>query len=202
MDENNDQIKMCWIDMEGTGLDPYEDVPLEIGLKLTDEYGFVIAEAEWLIYEEGEQYDSAIERAKAHPIVGPMHEASGLWDAFAELETPMFSRADTDEEIMDWLDEHGVKYGTLPMCGSSIGSYDRPFANVHFPQFSRKGLNYRNIDVSSVKEICKMVNPVLYKNLEPIIGTKADSEHRVLSDIDASITEYRAYLDNFFFVGD
>jgi oligoribonuclease (3'-5' exoribonuclease) len=47
-----------------------------------------------------------------------------------------------------------------------------------------------------------MVNPVLYKNLEPIIGTKADSEHRVLSDIDASITEYRAYLDNFFFVGD
>lgn len=193
-----ERMKMCWIDLETTGLDAYEEVPLELGLKITDEVGFVLAKNSWLIHDDTSSFDEKIADARDHEIVGPMHEASGLWHDLQHRETMTYNSIfRTDHLVVKWLEENGVPEG-LPMCGNSIGSLDRPFVLAHFPALNQY-LSYRNIDMSSLKEICKMVNPGLYENLKPIIGTKADADHRVMGDIDASIIEYRAYLDNFLF---
>lgn len=196
-------IEMCWIDLETTGLDARGDIPLEVGIKLTDRFGEVTA-AEWktLVWESSLDWSKVMGLGAAHSIVGPMHQKSGLWDDLLEQRGKTTrTRAETDEYLCDFLTGHEVRFGTLPMSGSSIGSLDRPFAQEHFPNFNA-ALSYRNIDISSIKELCKMHNPVLFENLQPIIGSKDDAAHRVLEDIDSSIIEYQAYLDNFLITED
>jgi len=194
----NDRITMCWVDLETTGLDANEEVPLEVGIKLTDDQGFVIAQNKWLVHDDTISFKHKVMLAVQHPVVGPMHRDSGLWKDLGERElhdyAPIYK---TDDLICEWMNLHDAP-ANLPMVGNSIGSLDRPFVIVHFPKFNER-LGYRNIDMSTLKELCKRHNPELYQNLLPIIGTKADAKHRVLEDIDASITEYRAYLDNFLF---
>lgn len=194
MADNN--ISLCWIDIETTGLDANFDVPLEVGIKLTDKEGFVYAARRWLVNEESERYQVAIEAGKADAFVGPMHEKSGLWDELDDDEFRGQPRSEVDEELCEVLDEYEVPYGSIGLIGSSIGSLDRPFVLAHFPKFNLQ-VGYRNLDVSTIKELCKRHNPALYQNLLPIIGDKSMAPHRVFGDIDASIVEYRAYLDNF-----
>jgi oligoribonuclease len=190
------------VDLETTGLDAQDNIPLELGIKIIDKEGFIFNEASWLIWEPSPEWSIEMGRGAAHPIVGPMHQASGLWDDLLEQrgKTTLTRRA-LDLEVCEWLTENNVRFGTLPMMGNSIGSLDRPFALQHFPKFNT-ALSYRNVDISTVKELCKANNPTLFKNLESIIGTKEDAKHRVLEDIDACIVEYQAYRDNFFFLED
>lgn len=202
MDEN-ENIWCAAVDIETTGLNANEEVPLEIGIKLIDKEGFVFAECAWLVYEDTSRYEKLIYAAKDHKIVGPMHDNSGLWrDLQIVAENGIledYSRESVDEQICDWLTDKDVRFGTLPMFGNSTGSLDRPFTLVHFPKFN-EALSYRNVDISSVKELCKANNPTLFENLKSIIGSKEDAPHRVLGDLDACITEYRAYRENFFFL--
>ena len=189
--------KLCWIDLESTGLSAQNCIPLEVGLKITDAVGFVIDEAAWLIWEPGREWSIKMTEGAADEFVGPMHQKSGLWDDLvAERGKNTLSRAEADLQMVYFVDQHCDNPREIPLAGSSIGSLDRPFVLEHFPKFN-KTISYRNVDISSVKEICKAVNPELFENLKPIIGSKEDSQHRVLSDIDASITEYRAYLREF-----
>ena len=197
-----DNISLVWIDLETTGLSAQDDVPLEVGLKLTDKDGFIHAERKWLVNEFNFQYHEAIERGKAHEFVGPMHEKSGLWDALDDNGYVLVQpRYEVDQQMCEFLDEHEVPFGSFGLTGSSIGSLDRPFCLVHFPKFNEQ-VGYRNIDISSVKELCKRHNPVLFENLQRVLGSKEDAVHRVLEDIDASILEYRAYVENFLIVED
>lgn len=132
-----------------------------------------------------------------------MHHKSGLWNDLYNPNQAKLTRANADNELCDFLRDHIGEdaFGTVPMMGNSIGSLDRPFCLEHFPMFNG-ALSYRNVDMSSIKEILKAVNPTLWANLKPIIGDKSNATHRVLDDIDACILEYRAYLENFFFVED
>lgn len=197
-----DKIEMCWIDMETTGLDARNCIPLEVGLRLTDKDGWKIAEQKWLVWEPGEDWAIKMMYGASDPFVGPMHEKSGLWDDLVEARgKTTLTRDDLDNAMCEFLTEHEVPFTYLPMAGSSIGSLDRPFALEHFPDFNR-ALSYRNIDISSIKELCKMHNPGLWEALRPIMGDKEDSKHRVLEDIDASIGEYELYLENFLMVED
>lgn len=188
--------KLVWIDLETTGLDARLDAPLEVGLKITDGVGFVFAEMKTLLWEPNIDYRRSMERAMKNDFVRDMHEKSGLFDDLKGASLTKLMRYEAQMKMIEFLVEHGAT--GLPLAGSSIGSLDRPFCLEHFPDFN-KNLSYRNVDISTLKEICKLVNPTLYENLVPIIGTKKDSKHRVLDDIDASIVEYRAYLDNFLF---
>lgn len=194
------EIKMAWFDMETTGLDAYEDVPLELGIILTDEWGNELHSWQALVWEENDKaFQKGVKRGKRNEFVNPTHEKSGLWSDLVTFDT--MTREEADIEAVYFLEKLGVKQGELAMSGNSIGSLDRPFALIHFPKLN-KFLSYRNIDMSSIKEICRMAHPELFKNLEPIIGIKADAKHRVLDDCRASIREYQAYLDNFLIVGD
>lgn len=192
-------------DLETTGLDANLDVPLEIGAKIIDKDGNVLGEPfHSLVWEVTDDFQRGVSRGRGNKFVEPMHHKSGLWNdlyAIDHKKLPEYSRSWVDGELVEWLTEHDIEPGTLPMLGNSIGSLDRPFVLVHFPRFNL-GLSYRNIDISSFKEMCKAHNSALYERLKPIIGTKEGAPHRVLGDIDGCIREYQAYVDNFFFVED
>jgi oligoribonuclease len=198
MDKPN--ITYAFTDIETTGLDAYAHVPLEIAVVLTDEWGYQVAECSYLVHDGTAAFKQEVAGGKAHPIVGPMHEKSGLWHDLdhREMLSNWGSIYEVDIHLEKFLKENEVEPGTVPMAGNSIGSLDRPFVLAHFPKFNQ-ALSYRNVDMSSFKEVCKKVNPSLYANLEPIIGNKDNASHRALDDAKASIAEYRAYLDNFLF---
>lgn len=195
------EIKLAWVDLETTGLEANLDVPLELGIALTDEWGQHIASAEWLIWEESEAYRVGVARGMNNDFVREMHENSGLWDDLANPRLGTMTREEVDRDVCSFLQENGVKFRTLPMTGNSIGSLDRPFALVHFPLLN-EALSYRNVDISTFKEVCRHVNPELFENLRDVADMKGDASHRVMDDIKASIREYAAYLDNFLIVGD
>lgn len=199
MAENKDIFAVV-VDLETTGLSATKDVPLELGVSVIDKEGYSFGSASWLIWEpEDRDFMASVARGHANEFVERMHTKSGLWDDLNKHGS--LSRSDVDNAVCDFLTDCDVRFGTIPMMGNSIGSLDRPFGIEHLPMFNG-ALSYRNIDVSTIKEICKAVNPILFENLRPIIGDKSNATHRVLDDIDACILEYRAYLDNFFFVED
>jgi oligoribonuclease len=200
MADYNERIWAAVVDLETTGLDAANHIPLELGIKLIDRTGFALSEAKWLICEPTQEWSISMMHGAADKFVGDMHEKSGLWNDLLEQRNSgnTVTREELDDELCEWLAEAGVEYGKVPMMGNSIGSLDRPFSIIHFPNFN-KTLSYRNIDISTIKEICKAVNPELFENLRPIIGDKENAVHRVLEDIDACIVEYRAYCENFFF---
>lgn len=197
--DENVEAEMLWIDLETTGLDANHDVPLEVGMAITDRWGNARAVQKCLVWETGIDFQRGVVRGHDNEFVHPMHEKSGLWKDLQTFQT--LDRENAEDFFCGWLDRQEVPAGKLPMCGNSIGSLDRPFVQKHFPKLNRH-FHYRNIDISSFKEVCRMVNPALFKNLEPIIGTKINATHRVLDDVAASIKEYQAYLDNFLFVGE
>lgn len=195
-------IKMCWFDMETTGLEARLDVPLELGMVLTDEWGESQEDTEWktLVWEEDDKiFQEGVKRGHHNDFVRNMHQKSGLWKDLRTFEPLTRDRADT--AAVSWLKSQGVKQGELAMSGNSIGSLDRPFALIHFPKLNAF-LSYRNIDMSSIKELVRLTNPGLYENLKPIIGDKSMADHRVLGDCYAAIREYQAYLDNYLIVED
>jgi len=198
---NVTESDLLWIDLETTGLEAAIEVPLELGLCVTDEWGQAKAYKKWLIDDGTPYFDLKVQLAKQNEFVGPMHEASGLWDALnrtrprSQQGSPIKS---VDTFAVDWLRSNGVPEGKLPLCGNSIGSLDRPFVLYHFPKLNAYN-SYRNIDVSSFKETCRRVNPELFERLKDVADTKGSAKHRVLEDIEGSIAEYQAYLENFLF---
>lgn len=167
--------KMVWVDIETTGLHPLLDSILEVGVVITNEQLDKLA-----------QYSTLVKPPAAFimdDIVTQMHRTSGL---FGELE-----RVDAEPY---YLAQHNLKRFLeaneatgLPMCGSSV-HFDRQFLKHKMPVFEQC-FHYRNIDVSTIKELFKLYE-VENKLPEPF----AAKRHRALSDIDDSIEELRWYL--------
>jgi oligoribonuclease len=201
----DDQIVYAVVDIETTGLNAIREVPLEFGIALTDANGFIIQSESWLIHDESALYHQCIARAKAHHIVGPMHEKSGLWadlDGWekGQIGIQAYTREAADTAITQWLTDMGAPT-ELGMMGNSTGSLDRPFVLQHFPLVDLY-LGYRNIDMSSLKELVKRTNPELWAQIKPLVGDKSLADHRTIGDIKACIEEYRVYLREFLITGD
>lgn len=185
---------MIWCDIETTGLDAASEVPLEIGLMVTDLEGREIWHEAHLVYSDG--WKGKLNAAL--PVVKEMHTTSNLWyDLVGADSSTEFSSTHTRtilaEKLVESLLALGLPKGEYPLCGSTI-NFDRAFLAQHFPAL-HEFFTYRNIDISSVKELCKRNNPELYAKLP---GEKGN--HRVLNDIRATINEYKFYRDNFLFV--
>jgi oligoribonuclease len=189
------------VDLETTGTAANLDVPLEVGIQLINREGEVQDAESWLVYENSDDYGRGMARGMSNPLVNEMHTKSGLWEDLRGNARVINPRSFVDEKLCDFLEQNNVEPRTLPMMGNSIGSLDRPFCIVHFPKFNAH-LSHRNIDVSTIKELMKAYNPALFEALKPVVGTKEDSKHRVMDDIEACIREHLTYVTEFFITED
>lgn len=193
--------KIVWVDLECSGLE--EDLHariLEVGLAVTDKFGRELQGFSSLVYSYG--WMDSIEAA--HPVVKQMHTDNGLINELQHLERK-FSPEQLMEEFgaravavraTEWLqDQMDLESGKHPMAGSTI-NYDRFFLRKCMPHLNAF-FHYRNIDVSTIKNLCKLHNPELYARLEQ----PQHKAHRSLEDIGWSVKEYQFYLREFLIWG-
>ena len=189
----NIQAELVWVDVETTGLEHDIDCLLEVGVVLTDRWGTIRTSGTWIINEPGDKevIEEFLLKAEPDNYVLNLHQRSGLWKAWAAGHGK--SLKETQGLILDFLSRERLTPGVSPMCGSSV-LFDRQFLQINMRGWA-DWFHYRNIDVSTIREIARLVNPRIAEN-EP---TKAEI-HRPVPDLMDSIALYRYYLDNFFFI--
>lgn len=180
--------KPAWVvvDFETTGLNAATGVPLELGMLIVDKDLNILASKDMIVQPAVQPLWDQMD-----PFVVTMHTKNGL---IAELAKETgYVAAVVDAEFREWLAENHAE--KLPMCGSSV-SFDRGWMQVHMPELARV-FHYRNVDVSTIKELCRQWNPRVFDQAP----TKIE-KHRSLADCIETVEELRYYADNFFFTVD
>jgi len=175
-----DQNNLAWLDMEMTGLDPNADRIIEVALVVTDSQLVTVAEAPVLVIR---QPDAVLDAMDAWNKA--THARSGLID---KVKASSLSEADVEAQMVDFLRKH-IPENTSPMCGNSI-CQDRRFLARWMPKLEAY-FHYRNLDVSTLKELCKRWKPDVAK------GFVKGSKHEALADILESIEELKYYRKHF-----
>lgn len=168
---------MVWMDLEMSGLDPARERILEIATLVTDKNLEIIAEGPELVVHQPDELLLAMDAWNTKH-----HSGSGLVDRVKASTT---SEAEAEAQTLAFLQEH-VGEGKAPLAGNSVHQ-DRIFLAAYMPKLHGH-LHYRNIDVSSVKELTKRWYPTEY-DARP----RKKSAHRALDDIRESIEELRYY---------
>lgn len=166
--------------MEMSGLSPENDRILEVALVVTDSQLSVIAEAPVLVLFQSELVLSAMDSWNKST-----HAKSGLVD---KVRASSLAEAEVQECMITFLQEH-IPPGLSPMCGNSI-CQDRRFLARWMPQLEGY-FHYRNLDVSSLKELVKRWKP------EILAGLTKQGKHEALADIYDSIAEMKYYREHF-----
>jgi oligoribonuclease len=171
---------LIWIDLEMTGLQPDRDRIIEIAVVVTDPLLDVRVEGPvFAIHQSDEALDAMDSWNKG------THGKSGLID---RVKASSVDEASAELQIIDWLRRH-VPAGKSPMCGNSI-CQDRRFLANYMPVLEAF-FHYRNLDVSTLKELAKRWKPAALE------GFKKTQSHTALADIHESIDEllhYRRHL--------
>lgn len=175
-----DDDLLVWLDMEMSGLDPDRDRILEAAILITDGGLNLVAEGPDLILHEDAAVLSAMDDWNREH-----HGASGL---SAAVLASSLSLEKAEEELLAFVSRF-VKKGKAPLCGNSIGQ-DRRFLHRHMPTL-HDHFHYRNVDVSTVKELARRWYPAL----PPFKKAEA---HRALDDIRESLAELRYYRKHIF----
>ncbi len=175
-----DQNNLIWIDMEMTGLVPETDRIIEVAIVVTDVNLKTIAEAPVLVVH---QPDSVLDGMDAWNK--STHKKSGLID---KVKASSLADAEVEGRMIEFLKEH-VSASTSPMCGNSI-CQDRRFMARGMPKLEAY-FHYRNLDVSTLKELAKRWKP------EIMAGMKKHGKHEALADIYESIEELKYYRKYF-----
>jgi oligoribonuclease len=171
------------MDLEMTGLDPARNVIVEIATLLTDDDLTIIAEGPDLVVSA-----TADQLAAMEPVVRDMHTRSGLLE---RIECSTLALHDAGARTLEFLQAHIAEPRTVPLCGNSIGM-DRRFLAVHLPEIE-DFLNYRSVDVSTIKELTRRWYP------DALAGApRKTGSHRALDDIKESIEELRYYRQQVF----
>jgi oligoribonuclease len=175
-----DANNLIWLDMEMTGLDPDHDRVIELAMIVTDARLETLAESPvWTVHQSDAVLDAMDDWNKK------THGRSGLIERVRASTT---DEAAVAAEAMAFITEW-VGKRVSPMCGNSI-CQDRRFMARYMPQLEEY-FHYRNLDVSTLKELCRRWKPEVAKGFEK----KAD--HTAMADIRESIAELRYYRDNF-----
>lgn len=174
------QTNLIWVDLEMTGLDPDTDRILEIATVVTDKDLNVLAEGPTLVVHQSDALlDGMDEWCTTH------HGQSGLTQRVKDSD---LSEAEVEQQTLDFLNDW-VEPGASPLCGNSIWQ-DRRFLIRYMPKLDSY-CHYRNIDVSTLKELARRWRPEL------LDGVHKKGSHRALDDILDSINELRHYRETF-----
>ena len=175
----NKKDNLIWIDCEFTGINYQEQTIIEIAVVVTDKDLNQIAEPlQYIIHQSNEVLNDASEWVKEH-----------IPQVLEESSKSVISINQAEQEILDYLDKY-TEQGVSPMCGNSIGS-DRHMLYYRMPRIE-KWCHYRNIDVSTIKELAKR-----WKLEATEVYVKKET-HRALDDILESIEELKVYRNDFF----
>lgn len=174
-----DKQNLIWIDLEMTGLDVDNDVIIEIATIVTDSKLNIVAEGPVIAINQAQERLDAMDQWNTR-----QHNQSGL---VKRVQSSDWNEKNAQRQTLDFLKQH-VYPGVSPMCGNSI-CQDRRFLHRHMPELE-KYFHYRNLDVSSLKELAKRWNPKVYQ------GVKKESKHLALDDIKDSIAELAYYREH------
>ena len=175
-----DENRLIWIDLEMTGLKPDADRIIEVALVVTDAALAPVAVAPvWAVHQD----DATL--AAMDSWNQATHARSGLVD---RVKASTLSEADVEAAALAFLKDH-VPAKVSPMCGNSI-CQDRRFLARWMPALEDH-FHYRNLDVSTLKELCRRWRPELLK------GVPKEGKHEALADVYESIEELRYYREHF-----
>jgi len=172
---------LIWVDMEMTGLRPEVDRIIEVAVVVTDSALNILATGPVLAIHQPDAVMAAMDSWNT-----ATHGRSGLT---ARVKASEVTEATAQSMLIDFL-RPWVPPGKSPMCGNSIGQ-DRRFMARTMPELEAY-FHYRNLDVSTVKELCKRWRPEVAK------AFAKRSAHTALADIEESIDELRHYRAHFF----
>jgi len=170
--ENN----LIWLDLELTGLDQIKDTIVEIGTVITDSDLNMLAEGPSLVIHQPDEVLSAMGNWQQKQFAG-----TGLLD---EIKKSTITLKDAENKTLAFVKEWTLEK-QAPLCGNTIWM-DRVFLMRHMPALHAY-FHYRNIDVSTVKELARKWRPELLKQIVK------EHRHRSLSDIHDSINELKLY---------
>lgn len=171
---------LVWIDCEMTGLDLEHDELIEVACLVTDGE----------LNVQGEGIDVVIQPSKSAldhmgEFVTEMHTASGLLDDLKSCTTTM---REAEEQVLAYIKQYVPEQRRAPLAGNTIGT-DRTFLAKDMPELEG-WVHYRNVDVSSIKELAKRWYSRAYYN-----APDKNGNHRALADIMESIEELKYYRE-------
>ncbi len=171
---------LVWLDCEMTGLDPATDRIIEIAVVVTGPDLTPRIEGPVLVIHQSDERLENMDKWNTGT-----HGKSGLTD---KVRASTITEAMAELQVIEFL-SHYVKKGVAPLCGNSI-SQDRRFLVNYMPELEAF-LHYRNVDVSTLKELAKRWRPDVYK------AFKKKQRHTALADVHESIDELQYYRENF-----
>jgi oligoribonuclease len=175
-----DQNHLIWLDMEMTGLDPDLNRIIEVAMVVTDSALETVAELPVLVVHQPDSVLDAMDDWNKGT-----HARSGL---IPKIKASTLGEAEVEAQFIGLLEQY-VPRGVSPMCGNSI-CQDRRFMARHMPKLEAF-FHYRNLDVSTLKELVKRWRPDLAK------GLTKHGKHEALADIYESIEELKYYREHF-----
>ncbi len=174
------EMRMVWVDMEMTGLDPEKERIIEIAAVVTEPDLTIVAEAPVLVIHQSDELLQAMDKWNQST-----HGKSGLTE---KVKASILDEAQAQAQLIEFLSQH-VPPGKSPLCGNTV-SQDRRFMFKYMPGLEAF-FHYRTIDVSTIKELARRWQPALLK------GFEKHSKHEALADIHESIEELRYYRKHF-----
>jgi oligoribonuclease len=175
-----DPSRLIWIDMEMSGLNPETDRVLEVAIVITDSYLNAVAEAPVFVVHQSDEVLAAMDNWNKST-----HGKSGLVD---RVKASTLDERRVEEQLVRFLSDY-LPPRISPMCGNSVHQ-DRRFLAKYMPALESYFL-YRNLDVSTLKELARRWKPDIMS------GLTKHGKHEALADIYESIDELRYYREHF-----
>lgn len=178
-------LRLVWLDMEMSGLDPEIERVLEVAVVVTEPDLTVVAEGPVIVIHQSDDILNAMDEWNT-----TTHGRTGLTERVRASTT---TEAEAEQQLIEFLSQY-VNKGASPLCGNTV-SQDRRFMFKYMPEFERF-FHYRNLDVSTLKELSRRWNPEVYR------GVVKKGRHEALADIYESIDELKHYRETFLKLGE